>query len=154
MTYISITNCIILALLSQLALSLALSFISCSHEIIILHHISTNETSFKISMNSSCSLWCLCSFSNGPSPHLILTSSEEIYQIQSFISSLDNLGKGSSCLRSASFLGFFLIGFLFLLFSLLAFEFGRVGDDSTTSILINPFLDRGKPLVSFSLKNK
>lgn len=87
---ISIQHNIIFPLLVVFSICFHSIFRSSSYEIIIFHYFSTNKSLFEICVNNSCCLWCFRICSNCPSSHFIRACSEEIDEIKSFVSSLDN----------------------------------------------------------------
>ena len=79
---VTVLDDILLALLPILSFRLYCVFTSELHEICVFHDFSADKASLKVCMNDSSGLGCLCIFSDGPAPHLIMASCEEIYQIK------------------------------------------------------------------------
>merc|ERR1719499_983047 len=93
---VSVHYRIILSILLIRSVLFAFCLASKFYVILVRHSFRTDETLFKIGMNYTSCLWCQSSLSNRPTFDLIFAASEVMYQIQSFITSPNDLRYMSS----------------------------------------------------------
>jgi len=149
---ITIIDDVFFTLLSKFTLILAFLFRTGFDEIFVFHDFSADETFFEISVDDTSSVGGLGTLSDSPASDFIFSCSEEVDQFQDLITSLDDL------VHHAGGVG---LDFVFLVFSLVflavhsdLFVINRVGKDGATTVVVDPFLDLGEPLVALSLRKK
>jgi len=153
---ITILNLVVLSVLTIETSFLDSSLGTVFNEIIVSHDIARHETSLKVCVDGTCSLWSLCTTLDSPTANLIVTSSEEIDKLKSSIASTDNLGKSATSLKM-DFVSF-ASGLLCLLLTSsdeLSLKTGTEGDDGLRpwlGLVLDPLNNLGKPLVALTLK--
>ena len=61
-------------------------------EVVILHHLSPDESLFEIRMDDSGSLWCGAALFDGPGPDLLLSCREIRLELEEVVGRTDQLG--------------------------------------------------------------
>jgi len=153
---IAILNFIVLSVLTIKTSFLDSSFRSVLHELIISHDIAGDEALLEICVNGTSSLRGLRAALDGPATNLIMSSCEEVDELEGSVASTHDLGEGATSLEvDVLRLSSGLLGLLVASRDELGFEAGAEGDDRLGPWLaevLDPLDDLGEPLVALALK--
>lgn len=113
-------------------------------QVLALHDFCADEALLEIGVDHSGCLGGLGSLPDGPGSDLVLSSGEEVDEVQGFVAGLDDPLEHGVVLLLLGLLHFFLLlGFnenVLLIFS-------RVGDDIPRHIMVDPLLDFAQPFI-------
>jgi len=139
---VPVQHCIVLPLLPVLASRLDSRLRAQLMQLIVVHHLSTDEAPLKVCVDGPCCLRRFGGLADLPALHLILSRCEEVNELDGLEAGGDDLGQRADCLILFELGGFLIIRHV----KYFGFHDAAEGDDGLAPMLLHPLEDLGEPL--------